>query len=64
MPYFIFSVLGKDVFVNVLSENLTQLVSDLRSEYRELVLPGKRLGSQSNRTDIRISSRAEAGAFT
>lgn len=39
MPYFIFNVLGKDVFANVLSENLTQLVSDLRSEYRELVLP-------------------------
>lgn len=32
MPYFIFNVLGKDVFVKVLSENLTQLESDLRSE--------------------------------
>lgn len=60
MPYFIFNVLGKDVFVKVLPENLTQLESDLR----DLVLPGKRLGSQSNRTHIRISSRAEAGAFT
>lgn len=39
-------------------------LSDLRSENRELMLTGKRLGSQTNHIHICISSRAEPCAFT